>query len=210
MQQPPAKFFPLRASGNPARQTISPDALGGLNHQECGSHAGPWYCAEYKPGKLLLAARNLARQNFIFHVPLMQSLDKAGRPRWRPLIPGYLFVTFHLYRDRWEHIFHTYGMKRVMVDGAEVPIPIPPAAMHAFLEPDVEVDIKPPPIPPQPIEKGATVDIISGPLEGHRGICTFSSAGRVKLLLAVMGGELEIDVKNDERILRSVASPQKD
>ncbi len=209
MNLPAPRFFPLRASGKPARQQLTPAALGGLNHLECGSHDGPWFCAQYHPGQLLLAAANLTRQGFTFHAPLEElppTPKVPGVPRWRPLVSGYLFISFDPLRDPWQRLFHTYGMKRVIISEAEQPLEVPRSALRAFLNSKQEFVVAPPqpeasqpaPTPAMAIKRGDALDVVSGPFAGNRGVVTLSSKNRIKLLLAIMGGEVEVTVRSDQ------------
>lgn len=206
MNLPAPRFFPLHASGKPAKHALSPDALGGLNHLECGSHPGPWYCAQYHPGQLLLAAANLRRQGFTFHAPLEELPPSPRAPevrRWRPLVPGYIFLSFDLLGSPWQRLFNTYGMKRVILSAGEAPLEIPRPALQAFLTPSEPFTVAAPQpgtpaqaaTPAMAIKTGTALDIVSGPFAGNRGVCTLSAKNRIKLLVAIMGGEVEVSVQ---------------
>ena len=103
---------------------------------------------------------------------------------YSPLFPGYLFVSFDIFKDPWRKINSAYGIRELMMSGDYVPaVPegfvegMARAAQDGLLrEEDKTVRVC----------VGEMVKVLSGPLEGRIGRCEASADDRVVLLLNLL------------------------
>lgn len=173
-------------------ETCSPRALSGgdalaspLRQGECGSHSGAWYCVQSKPKRERDVAQQLDAQGFGSFLPLV-AVRRKGAVEAVPAFPGYLFARFSLLADRWRAIYSTRGVRRLF-SADERPIPVPEEAISTLLRLGYDRPIIAPDLPEE-IAPGSLVRISSGPFAGFDGVCQWSSAERIALLLEIMGG----------------------
>ncbi|MFN3584850.1 transcription termination/antitermination NusG family protein [Phenylobacterium sp.] len=80
---------------------------------------GPWLVVITKPNQEKTARANLIKQGFEVYLPL-RLLDEASAKRRGveavPLFPRIIFARATLDADRWQSIFSTIGVARVMCD----------------------------------------------------------------------------------------------
>jgi len=123
----------------------------------------PWYLVQLRPNGLGIALRNLARQGFDLFCPMHPSMTKRRgqfHKSWRPLFPGYLFVGFDQARAPWRAINSTYGVSRLVNFGTEAPRPVPEGLITGLrMRCDADGRL----LPPETLEKGDSVRILSGP-----------------------------------------------
>lgn len=166
-----------------------------LRPGECGSHPGAWYCVQSRPRLERLAAHELERQGFAAFLPLVAiRLRRRGEPERVvsvPAFPSYLFVRFDIRADRWRCIHSTFGVRRLFSSEPEIPTPVPDAAIEELLRLGFDRPIVADPVP-RLIAAGSVVHIAAGPFVGHDGVCLWSDAHRVALLLSVMGAPREV------------------
>lgn len=166
----------------------------------------PWFVINTHPKKEFLAAANVQAQGFQVFLPtFLYSYPRIG-DRLRPLFPSYLFVNFDPDADRWFPLCHTIGVKRLFstypqmkhkkqFDGYIKPTPISAELIESLQQQVIEYPAKQPVTPV--IQPGALVKVITGHFEGKEGVCSWSNAKRVALLLDVMNGKLEISFSRD-------------
>jgi len=160
-------------------------ALSPLRQGECGSHPGAWYCVQAKPKREREVADRLDAQGFGSFLPLV-AVRRRGEIEIVPAFPGYLFVRFSLLLDRWRSIYSTVGVRRLF-SADERPIPVPDASIATLLRLGYDRPITGEDLP-EAIAPGSRVRIEAGPFAGLDGVCQWSSAERVALLLEIMGG----------------------
>lgn len=150
-----------------------------------GAPAAPWLIVQSKPGKELEARMRLAAQHFEVYLP-MRPLDAVTAKRRGvsavPFFPRILFARATLDAYRWQVIFNTIGVHRVMCDPMK-PRGLRPDLVEAirrrelqgFLKLGLIDPSKPPPPPPSkdPRRWVKLADVVEGlinePLDAHRG-----------------------------------------
>ena len=93
-----------------------------------------WYILQIKPNSRLKAIRNLEDQGFKTFMPLVCVTKRIGntfKNEFKPLFPGYLFVSFDPNFDLWTKISNTIGVKRLLFFG-EKPQPLPRGLVSAL------------------------------------------------------------------------------
>jgi len=141
------------------------------------------------------------QQGFEVFLPVyLHAYPRLGE-RLLPLFPGYLFVRFDPDNDRWGPLMHSRGVKRLFTNisitsmnstkrdyGQIRPVPVSDGLIHTLQQQIIE----PPDRPRVPvIAPGARVRVTGGHFQDQVGICAWSSAKRVALLLQVMSGQVE-------------------
>jgi transcriptional antiterminator RfaH len=170
------------------------DALSRLRQGECGSHSGAWYCVQSKPKREREVADRLDAQGFGSFLPLV-AVRRRGVVEEAPAFPGYLFVRFSLLADRWRSIYSTLGVRRLF-SADEQPIPVPDSAISTLLRLGYDRPIAAPDLP-EAIAPGSRVRIACGPFAGLDGVCQWSDAARVGLLLEIMGARRLVRIPRD-------------
>lgn len=159
-----------------------------------------WYCAQTLPQKETLAFGRLIDQGF---AALLPTEPKRYRTRYgsyersRPLFPGYLFVAFDMFRDRWQAIYGTVGIRRLISTNPNNPIPVPEQLIDAVRDKVALLFQSHQPTPEGlPIKAGTRLRIKYGHhFEGATGVCTLDTVPphqRVKLLLSIMQGQVAV------------------
>lgn len=158
-----------------------------------------WFVVATKPNGERLAEANLARQGFEVYVPLMQKTRRHARrveKVLRPLFPGYLFVGFDAATTPWRSINGTIGVRHLLTnDGRPQPV------LGGFVETlqqqtcdnGAVMDVTP------QYHPGDTAVVMAGAMQGH--LATILSAddhGRVRILLAMMGGDIVSSISAED------------
>lgn len=146
-----------------------------------------------KNGLSRLAEQCLSQQTFDNFFPRIQN-DNGNDV---DLLPGYGFVKFDPYCDRWEPINSTRGVKHLLPLGHESPSTIPSDFIDRVkalllvpetLPPEIEVE--------QVYQKNDIVDIVSGPMTGHVGTYHMRrNRGWAEVVVAPFGIEMKAIVK---------------
>lgn len=165
----------------------------------------PWYCLNTHPKKEQLAAQNCMYQGFEVFIPsYIHVYPKIGE-RILPLFPSYIFVRFDPDNDVWYPLCHTVGVKRLFSIkpimtakskeyGYIKPIPVPDPFIASLQAQGIIAPVRT--VIPS-IEPGARVKVTSGHFQNREGICSWSTAKRVALLLDVMNGKIEFTFNRD-------------
>ena len=164
------------------------------NGVECASR---WYAVQTLPHRELSAEQQLRRQGFKPFLPVHWKTTRharAFRTARAPFFPGYLFVKLTLGRDRWRSVNGTFGVSRLVMAG-DLPQPVPIGiveGLQALCHQDgivsFETDLAP----------GKLARVLSGPFAGCIGEMTrLTPAGRVQLLLEILGGQVSVSVRQD-------------
>ena len=177
------------------------------NIQECGSHSGrasfAWYCVNTRNGWMKQCIRNIERQGFktfypMFRVPYVTPPPgRKAKPRFRPLFPNYLFVSFDIHLDHWQPLVSTYGVKRLFRYGSGLPLRLPEAGL-ALIESqheDPDAPLKRAVLLPRPVVEdlaGRIVEVVGGAFDKHRPLCKWSDEERVRLVISLLGYDHEV------------------
>ena len=161
-----------------------------------------WYVIQTKPRQESVAEDNLKRQSFEVYFPQITE-PRRHRGKWKeviqPLFPRYLFVRLDLSRDNTAPIRSTHGVTKLVRFG-EIPRPVPDTFIRELQQSqDLETGLH------QPhtllFKKGDEVVVISGPMEGLKGLFQATTGHeRVTILLEMLGRQ-NIVVLNQNNVL---------
>jgi transcriptional antiterminator RfaH len=151
-----------------------------------------WYAVQCRPHRERVAALHLLNQGYFVHLPLREKARRHARKIETvrtPFFPGYLFVNLDVARDSWRSVNGTVGVVRLVMQG-ERPTPVPPGIVEALMDACDEdgllhwcCDLSP----------GQTVRVLTGPFAELIGeLEQLSDAGRVRVLLNIMGGSTPV------------------
>jgi transcriptional antiterminator RfaH len=158
-----------------------------------------WYVAQTKPSKERLAIQHLANQGFETFFPRIITGGREG-DQVRSMFPSYVFVRFDVAEDGWKTIHSTLGVQRLLGSSQESPSPVRPDVMEWFLaRGDLVEDL----VRELSFRVGESVIFTDGPFQGRSGEVLRTSAGRVAVLLCLLGGQTM--VSSDGSLLRSSA-----
>lgn len=158
-----------------------------------------WYVAKTHPNGEQKALFHLRRQGFDVYLPrYLRRVSHARRVSWqpRPLFPTYLFVAMTGPDQRWRAINSTVGVAHLICD-ERGPVPVPRGIVDSLQNEEddrglVRTGRK------VPFEKGAEVQIMSGPFADHIGrFDDVTDDQRVVILLDLMGRAVKTKVKLD-------------
>jgi transcriptional antiterminator RfaH len=138
---------------------------------------------------------HLGMQGFRTHLPQYQRTIRHAR-RLRtiraPLFPSYLFVILDLERDRWLCVRGTVGVAR-LVGAIDRPLPVPRGIVESLIESANAANLT---LFGDSLEKGQKVRIATGPFTEFIGTLErLDDAGRVRVLLSMMGSEISVSLK---------------
>lgn len=122
----------------------------------------------------------------------------AKADRIEPLFPRFFFVRLNLANPAWHAIKDLPGVDHIMHGAGTpgLPVAVPDEVVllvRNMCEPNDAI------YPANhrhmnPIDVGTTLKLLTGGMEGHEGICTWSDGRRVKLLLSLLGRQVPITV----------------
>jgi transcriptional antiterminator RfaH len=152
---------------------------------------GRWHLVQTRPHQEAKAETNLRNQHFETFLPSQLRTIRHGRrfrTALRPLFPRYLFVRFSATADRWRSITGTFGVARLVASN-DVPTPVPVGVVENLMASlDVSRDER--------FEIGDAIRLTRGPFAGLTGrLAQLAPDGRVRVLLAIMGGEVPLEVR---------------
>ena len=162
-----------------------------------------WHLVQAEPRQERTCAQEIGRLGFATFLPLVlearravpaRMLSRAQRaqpPRLVPArvlaFPGYAFAAFDPETDPWGGIQRVPGVKRLLSDGAGRPRALPDgtvARMQAEMAERLSLATLAPLLDLSP---GSRVRVTGGPFADHHGVCLWSDAQRVRVLLELFG-----------------------
>lgn len=164
--------------------------------------ASQWYVIQAKPRQEARVVRHLALAALSSFLPFIEVTRRRRSARTtclEPLFPGYLFIRLApLHRDpgMWNTVRWTPGVSRILTVGA-TPVPVPEefvaeiekrTSEHGFVR------------LASPLVNGARVRVCSGPFQDLEAVFDrpLSRAGRVRVLLQLMGQPTSVEIDEDE------------
>lgn len=156
----------------------------GSNHIDCLRNGEAWYCVRTLSGREGEVAKEIEGLGFPAFFPrIVARFQRYGRPQQvlRPLFPGYLFAAFSL-SDDWGAIHRLNGRNRIILRSSGLPSPLVAGAVEGML---AITDDK----PDTAIPDGSSLRVRSGPLVDWTGVCQWTAAHRVGVLMQMFGGE---------------------
>jgi transcription antitermination factor NusG len=159
-----------------------------------------WYAAAVFAGREEIAERHLGRQGFSSFVPRTEKTTRHARrleTRASAYFPGYMFISLDLSQQRWRSINGTIGVRSLVMQG-DRPLPVPSGLVERFIAltgEDGLLDFS------GGLAAGAPVRILSGPFADMIGrLDRLDSAGRARVLVAIMNGEVPVDMDSRDLI----------
>lgn len=168
-----------------------------------------WYCIRTDYGAEATADIEIRLAGITLFAPTIWIPARAARrdgPYLSParpcrvelLFPRYMFAQFRL-SDDWQTIRDLPGVDCILGTSPDSPSPMPDDAIHKVRTVCEVNDCKYPTgvdlhnlDAPVLLEPGSAVRFISGPMMGFHGICEWSDAERVGLLMSILGGTVPI------------------
>jgi transcription antitermination factor NusG len=102
-------------------------------------------------------------------------------------------VSLTLGADALHPVLHSEGVKRMFTTTTGEPIPIRNGVVEALLAAADERRALSTAL--SPLAQGTVTRITAGPFADHTGVCTWSTAERVGLLMRILGGDIEVSVE---------------
>lgn len=168
----------------------------------CLEESKRWYAVHALSGREGMAEVNLVRQGYASFVPRQWRTIRHARrltQKTVPFFPGYMFVALDLAVDRWRSVNGTFGVRSLVMQG-ERPTPCPVGLVEQLMsrtDGDGLLDMS------SFLKEGDSVKVASGPFADLVGrLEKLSAAGRTKVLLAMVHGEVKVEM--DIRSLRAV------
>ncbi len=158
----------------------------------CGGER--WYVVQSQPHREFRAQWQLAAQGFRTFLPLLRKSVRHARKLKTvsaPFFPRYLFVALDLSRDRWRSVNGTFGVASLVM-GEEFPAAVPSGVVEglgAACTADGHLRLG------EDLGVGERVRVLSGPFADLVGeLARIDGAGRVTVLLRLMGGEVPVSI----------------
>ena len=149
-----------------------------------------WFVVATKPNGEYTAMANLLRQGFAPYLPQMLVTRRHARRTQlvkRALFPGYVFVSLDPATASWRSINGTMGVRHILTNDGR-----PQAIRDGFIEALIAredegaIDMRGP-----EFGVGDMVQVLGGPFAEQIGqIMSADHAGRVRLMLNLMGGDV--------------------
>ena len=106
-----------------------------------------------------------------------------------PLFPRYIFVNFDVNQTPWRPIYGTTGVVRIFGVNPEAPTPLPHGVIEELLgRPEIPAKYAPPDL------TGKILEINEGPMQHFTGVCTWSTAKRVRVLMQLFERDVTIEL----------------
>jgi transcriptional antiterminator RfaH len=173
-------------------RTVS-DHLGELDPARAG---GPrWFAVHSLPQREAGAQQQLENQGFRTFLPRCLKARRHARKVENvlaPIFPRYLFVNLDLDRDRWRSVNGTFGVARLVMMAGDRPQPVPRGVVESLIAlTDGQGVLR--------LDEGGRLvvgqkaRILAGPFAERIGLLQrLDGNGRVRLLLDIMGGRIEV------------------
>lgn len=169
----------------------------GIIHPPCGSRSRHrWYCAATHSRHEIDARDVLERKGFAAFVPTALVPIRHARKTTmavRAIFPSYLFVMLDLTEFRWRQAAHSTWVRHLF-GAPEQPTPLPVGLIEKMMALGFDRPIVDD-MTPALIAAGADVRITDGPFLDHSGVCQWDDGTRCRVLLSILGRELEVTLK---------------
>ncbi|MEH6552236.1 MAG: transcription termination/antitermination NusG family protein [Pseudomonadales bacterium] len=159
-----------------------------------------WYPVQTKPRQEQVAKQQLLNQGYTVYLPMLAH-RKLKQNRWydviEPLFPRYLFVQAILGTDNLAPVRSTRGVQAMVKFAGQLqPVPNeiithlknsedPSLGFHEYIE--------------QPPERGAEVEILSGPFAGLQAVFDMPQPEqRARVLIELLGRQTSVAIHRDD------------
>jgi transcriptional antiterminator RfaH len=177
------------------QETVRTD-LDHLEELDRAPARGPrWFAVHSLPHREAGAQQQLENQGFHTFLPRGRKIRRHARKLetiLAAIFPRYLFVVLDLDRDRWLSVNGTFGVSRLVMMAGERPQPVPHGVVEALIAlTDGQGVLR--------LDEGGRLvvgqkaRILAGPFAERIGLLQrLDGNGRVRLLLDIMGGRIEV------------------
>jgi transcriptional antiterminator RfaH len=149
------------------------------------------------PRKERMAAANLENQGFRSFLPLQRVTRRHARRFTTELVPAfsrYVFVVLDVDAQRWRSVNGTFGVARLIADGAR-PLAVTPGVVETLI---MSSDQRGSLLFQPHLAVGDRVRLLAGPFAESLGVLErLDSAGRVQLMLDLIGGSVRVLAPRD-------------
>lgn len=155
-----------------------------------------WFVVASIPGHAIAAEGALSADGWLVYHPLHLGRSPGHPPRISSLFPGYLFISIDLSACDWPRICRTPWVAALLGTPGH-PTPVPVGVVEQLQARTSARRIVDDPISPEAwknIPPGASVSVVEGPLASLRGVCTLSAPDRCRVLLSLLGRDVEMDL----------------
>jgi transcription antitermination factor NusG len=156
-----------------------------------------WYVAMTLPRRERVAAANLDNQGFRNFLPLQLVTHRHARKFRTELVPvfaRYIFVIVNTEVQRWRSINGTLGIARLITD-SERPLAVAPGIVETLI---LSSDLRGALVFQNDLGVGDRVRLLAGPFAESFGVLErLDGAGRVQLMLDLIGGPMKISAPRD-------------
>jgi len=105
------------------------------------------------------------------------------------LFPQYIFVNFDVNQTLWRPIYGTTGVLKIFGVNPEAPTPLPRGVVEELQgRPEIPSRYVPPDL------TGKVLEINEGPMQHFTGVCTWSTAKRVRVLMQLFERDVTIEL----------------
>ena len=160
-----------------------------------------WYVIQVRPGDEALALKNLTNQDFRPFLPLIR-VQRGKLIVKTSMFGNYMFVELDRDNERWQAVWSTRGVIRMLGASAQKPTPLREGVVEALIQVQennefgVVIDFGPRLNGRlDPLSDNAPVQILNGPMAGYAGLVAADQGARVRVLLSLFGREREIIVE---------------
>jgi transcription elongation factor/antiterminator RfaH len=155
-----------------------------------------WYVVHTLPHRERGANHQLLNQGFTSFLPKRLKTRRHARKIETvkaPLFPRYLFVKLDMTRDRWRSVNGTFGVASLIMEGEQpkaVPLGVVESlAAQADSDGVLRFDMV------DRLSVGQQVEVLAGPFSESIGVIDrLDDAGRVRVLLDIMGGRIPVEL----------------
>lgn len=155
-----------------------------------------WYVVQTHPRREDEAERELANQGFETFLPQVMQRSRLGL-YLVPFFPGYIFARFDRSSPKWNAINNTRHVIGLL-PRKDNPLPVAAAVIDYLKSTADERLILRDAAPLPMLTAGAPVRLIEGPLSDRRGVVLWSEARRVRLLLEMLGRNVELTLPREQ------------
>ena len=164
----------------------------GADEMACGSYS--WHCLQTAPNVEARVMGDVSAEGYRCHLPrYVVRQRRYGRVETvvRPLFPSYLLVAFDALTAPWGALLRLRDVRRFLTTSAGHPATIRHGEVEHLMAMgragDGAIDDA---VVPFPV--GATARVLDGAFEAHAGVCQWSTAQRVGLLLSMLGRDVSV------------------
>jgi transcriptional antiterminator RfaH len=159
-----------------------------------------WYVAQCHPKCEPWALKNSLKQQFRSYWPRYELRRKigAGSVYYKGVFPGYIFVEFDTQEPGWKSICSTYGIRKILGANEYGAQPLPYGFIEGMMAGAQDGLIEAPKTDGVKFNVGDELQILDGPLTGHKGIMQYSEKGRISLLLTLLNRKISVILPSDK------------